>query len=128
MHASITFSHKGDFSKTINFLNNLKAKHYLKVLTECGEEGLKALRSATPVDTGLTAASWNYEVKMGNGSSSVIWTNSNVNNGVSIVLLIQYGHATGTGGYVQGRDFITPAIQPIFDKISQKAQMEVSKS
>lgn len=125
---SITLTSKGDFSKTFSFLKRMKEKKFLSALEKYGEEGVKALQEATPKDTGLTAASWGYKIEKGEDSTTITWTNSNENNGVPIVILIQYGHATGTGGYVQGRDFINPAMRPIFDKIAQEAWMEVTKS
>lgn len=125
---SITLTGKGDFSKTYSFLKRMKEQKFLSALEKYGEEGVKALRGATPRDTGLTAASWSYRIERGKDSATITWTNSNTNHGVPIVILIQYGHATGTGGYVQGRDFINPAMRPVFDKIAQEAWMEVTKS
>ena len=124
---SITLTGKGDFSKTYSFLKRMKEQKFLSALEKYGEEGVKALRGATPRDTGLTAASWSYRIERGKDSATITWTNSNTNHGVPIVILIQYGHATGTGGYVQGRDFINPAMRPVFDKIAQEAWMEVTK-
>ena len=96
-------------------------------LDKYGREGVKALESATPVDTGLTARSWYYEIKKTNGSVSISFYNSNIQNGIPIAIILQYGHGTGTGGWVEGRDYINPAIQPIFDKIAEKAWKEVTK-
>jgi len=89
--------------------------------------GVDALRDATPKDTGKTADSWGYEIIVNNGSASIVWTNSNQNHGVYIAVLIQYGHATRGGGYVQGRDYINPAMRPVFDKIANDAWLEVTK-
>jgi hypothetical protein len=95
-------------------------------LDRWGQLGVQALSSATPVDTGTTAASWNYEIHQSKGSTTLVWTNSNTNKGIPIALLIQYGHGTGNGGYVAGRDYINPAIQPVFDQIAKEAWEEVT--
>lgn len=122
----ITFSGRGDFSKTLGFLKKMKEQKYLSALEKYGEEGVKALMAATPRDTGATANSWSYRIVKNKDSATITWTNSNTTeNGIPIAVLIQYGHATGTGGYVQGRDFINPAMRPIFDKIAEDAWMEV---
>ena len=123
----ITFSHRGDLKKTINFLGKAAKIDFRKILEKYGKEGVNALAAATPVDTGLTASCWRYEIRGAQGSISIIWSNSNVNNGVPIALILQYGHGTGSGGYVQGRDYINPAIRPIFDKIAEEAWKEVTK-
>ena len=123
----ITFRHKGDFSKLTSFLE--KAKKVVKAsdLDKYGREGVAALASATPIDTGLTASSWYYEIEHKQGSAMINFYNSNVQNGVPIAIILQYGHGTGTGGWVEGRDYINPAIQPIFDKIADEAWREVTK-
>lgn len=123
----ITFRQKGDFSKLTNFLE--KAKEGVKIgdLDRFGREGVAALASATPVESGLTANSWYYEIKHTKGSATISFHNSNIQNGVPIAIILQYGHGTGTGGWVQGRDYINPAIQPIFDKIAESAWKEVTK-
>ena len=123
----ITFTHKGDFSKTKKFLESISHKDYLKGLEKYAQKGIEALRNATPYDSGKTAASWGYEINDNNGSFSIVWTNNNINNGVNIAVILQYGHGTGTGGYVVGRDYINPAIQPIFDEIADSAWKEVVK-
>ena len=97
------------------------------ILHKYGKLGVSALAAATPVDTGKTASSWDYTVTVSKGSATIAWTNSNVNNGVPIALLIQYGHGTGTGGYVQGRDYIKPAIQPILDDLTKALWKEVTE-
>ena len=124
----ISFRQKGDFSKLSSFLE--KAKETVKIgdLDRYGREGVSALSSATPVDSGLTAQSWYYKIERGSGSVSISFHNSNIQNGVPIAVILQYGHGTGTGGWVQGRDYINPAIQPIFDKIANDAWKEVNKS
>ena len=123
----ITIRHKGDFSKTSRFLSNARNGDYLKVLDKYGRAGVAALASATPVDSGITAASWYYTIERGSGSTKLVFGNANVNDGVQIAIILQYGHGTGTGGWVQGRDYINPAIQPIFDKIADDAWREVTR-
>lgn len=123
----ISFRQKGDFSKLTRFLE--RAKNVIKIgdLDKYGREGVSTLASATPVDSGLTASSWYYEIDHTNGSASINFYNSNVNKGVPIAIILQYGHGTRNGGWVQGRDYINPAIQPIFDKIADDAWKEVTK-
>lgn len=123
----ITIKAKGDLSKTYNFLKRASARDFYKKLDKYGEEGVAALSMATPVDTGKTAASWSYEISQTKTAVTITWRNSNVVNGVPIALILQYGHGTRNGGYVQGRDYINPAIQPIFDKILDSAWKEVTK-
>ena len=123
----ISFRQKGDFSKLTQFLE--RAKEAVKVgdLDKYGRAGVAALSSATPIDSGLTASSWYYEIKHKNGSSTISFYNSNIQNGVPIAVILQYGHGTRNGGWVQGRDYINPAIQPIFDEIAESAWREVTK-
>ena len=123
----IKFRHKGDFSKTINFLNNSKKAIKLADLDKYGRQGVAALSSATPVESGLTANSWYYTIERSANGASINFHNSNIQNGVPIAIILQYGHGTGTGGWVEGRDYINPAIQPIFDEITNKAWREVTK-
>ena len=123
----ITFRHKGDFSKTIKFMENAKKAVRLADLDKYGQEGVVALASATPVDTGRTANSWHYKIVVKDGSAVITFYNSNIQNGVPIAIILQYGHGTRNGGWVQGRDYINPAIQPIFDKIAKQAWEEVTK-
>ena len=123
----ITFRQKGDFSKLTRFLEKAKEAVRLGDLDKYGREGVAALASATPVDTGLTANSWYYKIEHQDGTATISFFNSNVQNGVPIAIILQYGHGTGTGGWVQGRDYINPAIQPIFDKIVTEAWREVTK-
>ena len=122
----ISFRHKGDFSKLTRFLERAKEVVHLGCLDKYGREGVAALASATPVESGKTADSWYYEVKRQNGSATISFYNSNINEGVPIAIILQYGHGTGTGGWVEGRDYINPAIQPIFDKIVNNAWKEVT--
>lgn len=123
----ITFRHRGGLSKTTQFLERAKHSVRLANLDKYGREGVAALASATPVDSGLTASSWYYEIKYTNGGATIAFNNSNIQNGVPIAIILQYGHGTGTGGYVQGRDYINPAIQPIFDKIADEVWREVTR-
>jgi hypothetical protein len=108
----------GSFNNMDRFLNFLKGFSLGDILGQYGQMGVEALAAATPERTGLTAESWGYEVTNSGGDWKITWTNTNINEGVAIAILIQYGHGTGTGGYVQGYDFINPAIQPIFDQIA----------
>lgn len=123
----ISFRHKGDFSKLTRYMTTVKNVTELRCLDKFGREGVNALASATPVDSGLTASSWDYKITRKNKTVSITFNNSNVQNGVPIAIILQYGHGTRNGGWVQGRDYINPAIQPIFDKIANKAWREVTK-
>lgn len=118
---------KGDFSKTLKYLGKLKNPIKTDILDKYGREGVAALSSATPVDTGLTASSWYYKIEKNNGSISIGFYNSNIIDEVPIAIILQYGHGTRNGGWVQGQDYINPAIKPIFDKIAKKAWEEVTK-
>ena len=122
----IRFKHKGDFSKLTRYLERAKQAARLSILDKYGRKGVAALASATPVDSGLTASSWYYEIEHKNGSATINFNNSNIQNGVPIAIIIQYGHGTGTGGWVEGRDYINPAIRPIFDEITNEAWREVT--
>lgn len=117
----------GDFSKTQRWMNLLLKKEYLLVAERYAQRGVEALREATPKDTGETANSWGYRIESNNDKTSIIFTNSHVENGVNIAIILDYGHGTRNGGYVQGRDYINPAIQPIFDEIVESAWEEVTK-
>ena len=123
----ISFRHKGDFSKTTSFLKRAKDKVYLEDLDKYGRQGVAALASATPIDSGKTASSWYYKIENTKESAKITFYNSNVQNGVSIAIILQYGHGTRNGGWVEGRDYINPAVRPIFDKIVDDAWREVSK-
>lgn len=123
----ITFRQKGDFSKASRYLERLKEAAKLGVLDKYGREGVAALASATPTETGLTASLWTYEIERKGSSVSIVYKNSNINKGVPIAVILQYGHGTGTGGWVQGRDYINPAIQPVFDRIADEAWKEVTR-
>lgn len=123
----ISFRQKGDFSKLTRFLERAKNVTHTGELDKYGKEGVADLASATPVDSGRTADSWYYEIDHKDGSASITFYNSNVNKGVPIAIILQYGHGTGNGGWVEGRDYINPAIQPIFDRIANDAWKEVTK-
>ena len=123
----ISFRQKGDFSKLTSFLERAKESVKIGDLDKYGREGVAALSSATPIDSGKTANSWNYEITNKNGSVTISFNNSNIQNGVPIAIILQYGHGTKNGGWVQGRDYINPAIQPVFDEIVDKAWREVTK-
>ena len=123
----ISFRQKGDFSKLTRYLERAKNAVRMGNLDKYGRQGVAALASATPVDTGATANSWYYEVTNQNGSAAITFYNSNIQNGVPIAIILQYGHGTGTGGWVEGRDYINPAIQPIFDEIANNAWREVTR-
>lgn len=123
----IEFSMKGSFDKTFAFLKRNR-KLNLSDFEKFGQAGVDALRQATPKDSGLTADSWYYEIVDSNGQLAIQWLNSNVVDGwCNIAVILQYGHATGTGGYVEGRDYINPALRPIFDKIAKRAWEEVTR-
>lgn len=123
----IGIRHKGDFSKTTNMLKSMKQWNFVTLLEKYGREGVAALASATPVNTGLTAKSWDYRIEQKKDSVALIFTNSNIQNGIPIAVILQYGHGTRNGGWVEGRDYINPAIQPIFDNIVKQAWGEVTK-
>lgn len=122
----IQVRHKGDFLKLTRYLEKAKKAARLKDLDKYGKEGVAALSSATPVDTGLTAKSWTYTIERKEGKTSITFNNTNIQNGVPIAIILQYGHATKNGGWVQGRDYINPAIRPIFDKLANDAWREVT--
>lgn len=123
----ITFRQKGDFSKLTRYLERVKEVIRRGDLDKYGRAGVAALASATPIDTGLTASSWCYKIEHSNGSAVISFHNSNIQNGVPIAIILQYGHGTGTGGWVEGRDYINPAIRPIFDAIANDAWREVTR-
>ncbi len=124
----ISIKQKGDLSKTTKFLKKSSRFSRNIDLDKYGQAGVAALASATPIDTGKTASSWYYTIDKGDSSTTITFSNSNIQNGVPIAIILQYGHGTGNGGWVEGRDYINPAIQPIFDEIANKAWREVTKS
>lgn len=120
----VNLSCKGTFKKTFKFLESIRLKNLDKILNKYGEKGVEALREATPKDSGHTADSWYYVVRITNTGFELTFNNSNVVNGVPIAIILQYGHGTRNGGYVEGRDYINPAIRPIFDEIAKKVWKE----
>ena len=125
MPKTISVTQRGDYSKTNRFLSRILERHYMKKLEQYGIKGVEALANATPVGSGKTAGSWSYNIVQVPGRTTIEWTNSNVNKGVNIAIILQYGHGTRNGGYVQGRDYINPAIQPIFQEMAESAWKEV---
>lgn len=124
----ISLVSKGDFSKTKGFFSNMLRRRYLSVLSKYGQLGVEMLAGNTPIDTGLLASSWSYEITEDNSGMSIVWKNSDIENGANVAILLQYGHATRNGGYVQGIDYINPALQPVFDKLAEAAWREVQNS
>lgn len=123
-----TISSKGSFKNTEKFLQTMSKGDIFRSLDKYGQEGVAALSAATPAESGATAAAWSYEVTKGRGQQSISWTNGHIVGGVPVVILLQYGHGTGTGGYVQGRDFINPALKPIFDRIASDVWKAVTSA
>ena len=123
----ISFSEKGSFNNTERYLARLKNAQLFAILNKYGAAGVAVLSEATPVDSGITAGSWSYSIVQRPGYNSIRWHNSHEINGTPLAVLLQYGHGTGTGGYVQGRDYINPAIRPIFDQMTAEAVREVSR-
>lgn len=124
----ISFTEKGDFSKVVRYLNRIKKTASIRnALERYANEGIQALQEATPMDSGKTAYSWDYKIKIKENSSMISFHNSNINKGVPIAIILQYGHATGNGGWVEGRDYINPALRPVFEKIAESAWEEVKK-
>jgi hypothetical protein len=122
MTGFIKITQKGSFNKTETWLRKMKEQDRLAILNKYGSLGVNALSNATPVESGLTAESWSYTIEQRPGYYSIRWHNSHVEDGIPIAVILQYGHGTGTGGYVQGRDYIMPAIRPIFDQIVAEAE------
>lgn len=122
----LTYKTKGSFENTNKFFKKMSQKNIFKSLDKYGEEGVAALTASTPVDTGKTASSWSYEIRKTNSSISIVWENSNIVDGVPIAIILQYGHGTATGGYVQGVDYINPALRPIFERIADTIWKEVT--
>jgi hypothetical protein len=123
----IRFKQKGDFKNLESFLNKANKFDMRSILDRYGREGVEALRSNTPIDSGLTASSWDYYIETNKRTSKIVWTNTHNISGVNIAIILQYGHATKNGGYVQGRDYINPAIRPIMDKIAEDVWREVCR-
>lgn len=123
----ITISSKGNFNNTEKFFKKVISSNYLSIFEKYGKEGVRLLSSATPVDTGKTSESWTYDVKKSKRGISIEWSNSNVINGVQIAVIIQYGHGTQNGAYIQGQDYINPVIKPLFDILTNDIWKDVSK-
>ena len=121
----IVFKQKGNFKKTRKFLKRCSNLQLDDLLDKYGKEGVEALARATPKDTGKTAAGWSYAVHKSDGRITITWSNSNIVDGVPIAVILQYGHGTRNGGYVEGVDYINPAMRPIFERIAQRAWGEV---
>lgn len=125
MGAVLKLKQTGNFQKTEHFLSGIIGAHYNRKLMKYGERGVAALKAATPVDSGKTAESWSYEIVEEKGRTAIYWKNSNIVNGVCIAIILHYGHGTRGGGFVEGRNYITPAIQPILDKMAEEVWKEV---
>lgn len=124
----ISWSTSGSFGRTEKFLNRITSGNIYRSLQPLAARGTAALRGATPVDSGVTANSWSHEVVVSGRGATISWKNTNTNGGVNIAIILQYGHGTGTGGYVAGRDYINPAIRPIFDEIANAVWREVTRA
>ena len=124
----LTFSSYGSFKNTERFLERMSKDEILNSLDKYGREGVNALAKATPVESGATASMWGYEIKKSSGSYTITWTNANIEGGFPVAIMLQCGHGTGTGGYVQGRDYINPAIRPVFDRIAEEAWKVVTSA
>ena len=122
----ISFESSGNFNNTDTFLDKMLKRDFFSSVERFGREGVAALASATPVESGLTAASWDYVIERKKGSFSITWVNRNTVSGRPVAILLQYGHGTGTGGYVSGRDYINPAIRPVFDRIATEVWKAVT--
>jgi hypothetical protein len=127
MPGIIQITQKGSFKNTEKYLERLSKLKVDQILNKYGTIGQNALSNATPADTGLASQSWYYSIKSGPGYHSIRWHNSDTENGFPVAIMIQYGHGTGTGGYVQGRDYINPAIRPVFDQLVNEVWEEVTK-
>jgi len=125
--AMIRIKHKGSFKNTESFFNRALKRNYMAILHQYGQRGVEALAAATPKDSGITADSWGYKIEQGGGQVSIVWTNKNENQGLNIAILIIYGHGLHNGGYVQGNDFVTPALQPIMNEMAHQVWREVTK-
>lgn len=124
----ISFSSKGSFNNTDKFLKTMSRNEIFRQLEAFAKEGVAALSAATPVDSGETAAAWDYKIVQSWGTTTIVWSNSHIVDGVPIAIILQYGHGTGTGGYVQGQDYINPSIKPVFNKIADKAWKAVTSA
>lgn len=123
---AIKIKQSGDFEKTRKFLVNSKGKNYRPLLEKFARQGVLALEQATPEDSGLTASSWDFQIERTRSGNKIVWTNSNIVDGIPVAILIQYGHGTRSGTFVEGRDFINPAMRPIFDQIAENLWKEAT--
>lgn len=123
----IHFKHRGSFNNLEKFLTRSSKLDLQRIIEPYAKEGIEALRAATPIDSGETASAWNYSIESSGKSFKIIWSNGNIVKGVPIAIILQYGHGTGWGGYVEGRDYINPAMKPVFDKISERLMEEVKQ-
>jgi hypothetical protein len=123
-----SFESKGSFKRTEDFLRKVSDGQIFKTLDKYGREGVTALSKATPVDSSETASSWGYKIRSSKGTHSIEWTNTHIEDGVPIDIILQYGHGTGTGGYIHGRDYINPAMKPVFDKIAENVWKAVTSA
>lgn len=121
----ITIRQKGDFNNIERFFNRMRGRDYLNVLEKYCQRGVEALKEATPIESGETREHWNYKIESGDGVTTVSFTNDHENNGVNVVILLVHGHGTRNGGYVQGNDFVTPALQPVFQDLADAMWKEV---
>jgi len=124
----LSMSSNGSFKRTQSYLRNLSRLNIRSILESQGRAGVAALERASPIESGLAANSWNYVVTSAGGNYTITWTNSDVENGFPVAIMLQYGYATGTGGYIQGRDYINPAIKPIFDLIEKNVRKAVTSA
>lgn len=124
----ISFSLSGSTDNTRKFLERMKAPDLFSGLERLAQLGVSALQANTPKESGLTAASWDYEIEVKNGKTTIWWINKHIEDGVNIAVILQYGHGTGTGGYIAGRDYINPSIKPIFDEISNQVWKKVTSA
>lgn len=122
---ALVIKHRGSFKKTTKFLHNILRFDYKTILNRYGKQGVQALADATPKDSGKTAEAWKFDIEESSNGVSIVWSNENINDGVNIAVILQYGHGTGTGGYVAGRDYINPALQPIFDEMAKTVWKEL---
>lgn len=123
----IIVKHKGSLNRTTRFLHNVLHLDYKTILARYGRKGVEALKDSTPLDSGKTAESWRYEINEMPGGFAITWLNDNINKDVNIAIILRYGHGTGTGGYVAGRNYISPAIQPVFDEMANAVWKELNK-
>jgi hypothetical protein len=124
----ISASVSGSFKRTESFLKKLSNGDIYQGLEQLAREGVAALASATPIDSGLAASSWDFKITRTKRSCTIVWTNSDVENGFPVAIMLQYGYGTGTGGYVQGKDYINPAMKPVFDRIADKVWKVVTSA